>query len=43
MTSPEAELPVQSSPNRDTDADEKFWQWVALVVLLACWLAEATF
>lgn len=22
-------------------SDEKFWQWVALVVLLGCWLAEA--
>jgi hypothetical protein len=24
------------------DRDESYWQWVALVVLLACWLAEAT-
>ena len=22
-------------------AEEDYWQWVALVVLLACWLAEA--
>ncbi len=23
-------------------ADENFWQWFALVVLLGCWLAEAS-
>jgi hypothetical protein len=25
----------------DEDDEETFGQWVALVVLLACWLAEA--
>lgn len=25
------------------ESDENFWQWVALAVLLACWLAEASF
>jgi hypothetical protein len=23
-------------------ASENFWQWFALIVLLACWLAEAS-
>jgi hypothetical protein len=26
----------------EEEADERFWQWLALVVLLACWLAEAS-
>jgi hypothetical protein len=25
----------------EKEQQEDFWQWVALVVLLACWLAEA--
>jgi hypothetical protein len=33
------EEPVVGEPD-DDDAGESFWQWVALVVLLACWLAE---
>jgi hypothetical protein len=36
----------QEPPPDDADpreSDENFWQWVALVVLLACWLAEASF
>jgi hypothetical protein len=24
------------------ESDDTFWQWIALVVLLACWLAEAS-
>lgn len=38
--------PSEAEPAHENDegrrqADEDFWQWVALVVLLACWLAEA--
>lgn len=47
---PAQEYPVrppddQRDPHRspDEEAGESFWQWVALVVLLACWLAEASF
>ena len=36
---------MNTPPPEDNDAqehdDECFLQWVALVVLLACWLAEA--
>jgi hypothetical protein len=28
-------------PTDSREEDENFWEWVALVVLLACWLAEA--
>jgi hypothetical protein len=41
-----AEERVDPPPADDADpreSDENFWQWVALVVLLACWLAEASF
>jgi hypothetical protein len=31
------------SQSPDEEAGESFGQWVALVVLLACWLAEASF
>jgi hypothetical protein len=35
--------PEDSSPpaTDSREEDEDFWEWVALVVLLACWLAEA--
>jgi hypothetical protein len=36
----ESEPTPESGDNRER-ADEDYWQWVALVVLLACWLAEA--
>jgi hypothetical protein len=36
----EADRAPESDEGR-RQADEDFWQWVALVVLLACWLAEA--
>jgi hypothetical protein len=26
----------------DEETGDAFWHWVALVVLLACWLAEAS-
>ena len=26
---------------QEREQQEDFWQWVALVVLLGCWLAEA--
>ena len=30
-----------SPPTTDSrEDDENYWEWVALVVLLACWLAE---
>jgi hypothetical protein len=36
---------VNAAPPEDEDtereAEDSFGQWVALVVLLACWLAEA--
>lgn len=40
--------PPETEPARESDdsrarVDEGFWQWVALVVLLACGLAEAQF
>jgi hypothetical protein len=31
----------RSTPERESE--ESYWQWVALVVLLACWMAEASF
>lgn len=37
---PDPEEP-QTPPPPEDEEDESFWQWVALVVLLACWLAEA--
>jgi hypothetical protein len=37
---PESE-PAPESDDSRRQADDDFWQWVALVVLLACWLAEA--
>ena len=33
--------PAPESDDRRRQADDDYWQWVALVVLLACWLAEA--
>jgi hypothetical protein len=31
------------SPADEEEATgEQFWQWVSLIVLLACWLAEAS-
>jgi len=34
---------LADSPKADSrEEDENFWEWVALVVLLACWLAEAS-
>ncbi len=36
----ESPEPSESDESR-RDAEDDFWQWVALVVLLACWLAEA--
>lgn len=27
---------------RDEDEEANGWHWVALIVLLACWLAEAS-
>lgn len=39
----ETDAPREDNPRRnEADADESFWEWVALVVLLACWLAEAS-
>jgi len=41
---PERERALDQAAESDEsrrDADEDFWQWVALVVLLGCWLAEA--
>jgi hypothetical protein len=35
---PHPEHPVGEP--EDEEGGESFWQWVALVVLLACWLAE---
>lgn len=32
---------ADESDERRRESDENFWQWVALVVLLGCWLAEA--
>ena len=31
----------RKEPSPEEQDDESFIQWVALVVLLACWLAEA--
>jgi hypothetical protein len=34
----------ENSVGDDDDREEggdSFWQWMALIVLLACWLAEA--
>jgi hypothetical protein len=28
--------------DEDEQSAEAFWQWFALIVLLACWLAEAS-
>jgi hypothetical protein len=36
----ESPEPPESDESR-RDAEDDFWQWVAVVVLLACWLAEA--
>jgi len=40
---PEESSPQSSDPGQadSREEDEDFRQWVALVVLLACWLAEA--
>jgi hypothetical protein len=35
------EMP-DTPPEDPEESDDSFWQWVALVVLLACWLAEAS-
>ena len=35
------EMP-DTPPEDPEESDDNFWQWVALVVLLACWLAEAS-
>lgn len=38
----EAEPEDSAPPPTDSREDDaNFWEWVALVVLLACWLAEA--
>ncbi len=35
--------PVAPAPaDEDEQSAESFWQWFALIVLLACWLAEAS-
>jgi hypothetical protein len=33
--------PHEQDVESGAEADDNFTQWVALVVLLACWLAEA--
>jgi hypothetical protein len=39
----EEPTPADDPQGRDAEErDESYWQWVALAVLLACWLAEAT-
>jgi hypothetical protein len=37
---PASEEPDHGQMQQESDDD--YWQWVALVVLLACWLAEAS-
>lgn len=38
----ELEAPPPAPDDRETEEDIGFLPWVALVVLLACWLAEAS-
>ena len=37
----QADLRRDDDAESSNEADDDFGQWVALVVLLACWLAEA--
>ncbi len=32
---------VEGPQPPEPESEESYWQWVALVVLLACWLAES--
>jgi hypothetical protein len=32
---------MPSAIDEEEQTGDDFWQWVALIVLLACWLAEA--
>jgi hypothetical protein len=43
MNAEQREEPPPPDGGDPQESDENFWQWVALVVLLACWLAEASF
>jgi hypothetical protein len=43
MSSPDDREPQGAAPPpAEEEAAENFWQWVALIVLLGCWLAEAS-
>jgi hypothetical protein len=41
VSSPESRARDASTSPVDSD-DRDGWEWVALIVLLACWLAEAS-
>jgi hypothetical protein len=38
---PREVTPPPANTNEPDESDDSFLQWVALAVLLACWLAEA--
>jgi hypothetical protein len=38
---PEQVVPPPADAKESDESDDSFLQWVALAVLLACWLAEA--
>lgn len=41
--SDEREAPrAEPTPDADDDSRASVWQWLAIAVLLACWLAEAS-
>lgn len=38
---PDEAAPAPADARESDESDDSFLQWVALAVLLACWLAEA--